>query len=94
MMWGETLEKSAQGDLKRSPNALQLIHTKRNKQMTATYTEQINILIAETLEQLQDLNPELYGEWYSKLYAPFGAKENWTVANLHQIEQAIIDCAS
>jgi hypothetical protein len=62
--------------------------------MTATYTEQINILIAETLEQLQDLNPELYGEWYSKLYAPFGDKENWTVANLHQIEQAIIDCAS
>jgi hypothetical protein len=61
---------------------------------TEMYTEQINILIAETLESLQDLNPELYGEWYSKLYAPFGAQENWTVANLHQIEQAIIDCAS
>jgi hypothetical protein len=72
------------------PEGLYWIHTKRTKQMTA----QINILIAETLEKLQDLNPELYGEWYSKLYAPFGAKENWTVANLHQIEQAIIDCAS
>jgi hypothetical protein len=32
-----TPDEPAQGDLKRSPNALQLIHTKRTKQMTASY---------------------------------------------------------
>jgi hypothetical protein len=55
------------------------------------YTQQINVLIAQTLEQLQELNPDLYGEWYSKLYAPFGNQENWNVTTLHTIEQLLID---
>jgi hypothetical protein len=40
------------------------------------YQEQINILIAETLEKVQHLNPELYGQWYSQLYAPYGDGEH------------------
>lgn len=56
-----------------------------------TATDQINVLIAQTLEQLQELNPDLYGEWYSKLYAPFGNQENWNVKTLHTIEQLLID---
>lgn len=59
--------------------------------MTETYTQQINILIAETLEKLQHLNPELYGQWYSKLYAPHGNTTNWNVKTLHCIEQDLIN---
>ena len=59
--------------------------------MTETYTQQINILIAETLEKLQHLNPELYGQWYSKLYAPHGNIKNWNVKTLHTLEQLILD---
>lgn len=59
--------------------------------MTENYTQQINILIAETLEKLQHLNPELYGQWYSKLYAPHGNTINWNVKTLHCIEQDLIN---
>ena len=55
------------------------------------YAQQINFLIAETLEKLQSLNPDLYGHWYSQLYPPFGVKENWNVKTLHLIEQDLID---
>ena len=55
------------------------------------YQEQINILIAETLEKVQHLNPELYGQWYSQLYPPYGNTDNWNVATLHQLEQLIIE---
>ena len=41
-----------------------------------TLTYQDNILIAETLEKLQDLNSELYGDWYTKLYHAVGHEEN------------------
>jgi len=58
-----------------------------------TYQHQINVLIAETLEKLQDLNPDLYGFRYSQLYAPHGDISNWTVSMLHQIEQDLIDNA-
>jgi len=52
---------------------------------------QTNILveIAETLEQVQLINPELYGEWYSKLYAPYGDNENWNVNTLKEIKQIL-----
>ena len=56
-----------------------------------TPVQQVNILIAETLEKLQDPNPELYGNWYSKLYAPFGDERNWNVKALHILEQLLID---
>lgn len=55
------------------------------------YQQQINILIAETLEKVQHLDPELYGQWYSKLYAPYGNTANWNVETLHTLEQLIID---
>ena len=58
-----------------------------------TYQHQISVKIAETLEQLQDLNPDLYGLRYSQLYAPHGDISNWTVKTLHQIEQDLIDNA-
>ena len=58
-----------------------------------TYQHQISVKIAETLEKLQDLNPDLYGFHYSQLYAPYGNPENWTVSTLHQIEQDLIDNA-
>jgi hypothetical protein len=57
------------------------------------YQHQISVKIAETLEQLQHLNPDLYGLRYSQLYAPHGNPENWTVSTLHQIEQDLIDNA-
>jgi hypothetical protein len=57
-----------------------------------TYQHQLSVKIAETLEQLQDLNPDLYGLRYSQLYAPYGNPENWTESMLHQIEQDLIDC--
>ena len=58
------------------------------------YQQQINIIIAETLEQLQPLNPDLYGLRYSQLYSNQGNAnpEVWTVKTLHQIEQDLIDC--
>ena len=59
-----------------------------------TYTQQINILIAQTLEKVQELNPERYGYWYSKLYPPFGDNENWNVRTLHTLEQLLIDYAN
>jgi hypothetical protein len=50
---------------------------------------QTNILveISETLEQVQLINPELYGEWYSKLYPPYGDNENWNVNTLKELKQ-------
>jgi len=58
-----------------------------------TYQHQLSVKIADTLEKLQYLNPELYGERYSKLYAPHGDTANWNVSTLHQIEQDLIDNA-
>ena len=57
------------------------------------YQHQISVKIAETLEKLQDLNPDLYGFRYSQLYAPHGDPANWNVSMLHQIEQDLIDNA-
>lgn len=52
---------------------------------------QTNILveIAENLEQVQLINPELYGEWYSKLYPPYGDIDNWNVNTLKEIKQIL-----
>jgi len=60
--------------------------------MTETQ-HQLSVKIAETLEKLQDLNPDLYGLRYSQLYAPHGNIANWTVQTLNQIEQDLIDNA-
>jgi hypothetical protein len=60
-----------------------------------TYQHQISVKIAETLERLQDLNPDLYGFRYSQLYSNKGNAnlEVWTVKTLNQIEQDLIDNA-
>ena len=55
-----------------------------------TLTHQDNILIAETLEKLQDLNSELYGDWYTKLYHAVGHEENWNFNTLHILEQLLL----
>ena len=60
--------------------------------MTETQ-HQLNVQIAETLEKLQDLNPDLYGFRYSQLYAPHGDIANWNVSTLRKIEQDLIDNA-
>ena len=57
------------------------------------YQHNLNVMIAETLEKLQDLNPDLYGFRYSQLYAPHGNIANWNVSTLNQIEQDLIDNA-
>ncbi len=56
------------------------------------YQHQINVQIAETLEKLQFLNPDLYGLRYSQLYSNEGLAnpEVWTVKTLHQIEEDLI----
>jgi len=47
------------------------------------------INIAQTLEKLQGLNPELYGNWYTKLYHPVDV-DSWNVETLHTLEQLLI----
>jgi hypothetical protein len=50
----------------------------------------LNILIAETLERLQDINPEQYACWYSKLYPtknPPG--DEWTSDTLATLQNLI-----
>jgi DNA-binding transcriptional regulator YbjK len=58
-----------------------------------TYTQEINVLIASTLEKVQELNPERYAAWYSQLYPPAGDSKNWNVKTLHTLEQILIDYA-
>ena len=57
------------------------------------YQHQLDVMIAETLEKVQHLNPELYGHWYSKLYHPKGNTNNWNIKTLHTLEQLLIDYA-
>ena len=54
------------------------------------YQHQISVMIANTLEKLQDLNPDRYAMHYTELYTE---QRNWNVAKLHQIEQDLIDNA-
>jgi hypothetical protein len=59
------------------------------------YQYQIEVRIAQTLEELQHLNPDLYGLRYSQLYSNKGLADPkvWTIKMLHQIEQDLIDNA-
>ncbi len=59
------------------------------------YNHQVSVLIAQTLEKLQDLNPDLYAVRYSELYSLKGNADPkaWTVKKLHQIEQDLINNA-
>jgi hypothetical protein len=57
------------------------------------YNHQISVMIAQTLEKLQGLDPDLYALRYSELYSLGGNAnpEVWTVKKLHQIEQDLIN---
>ena len=52
------------------------------------YQHDLDFIIADTLEKLQPLNPDLYAVHYSELYTQ---KTNWTAAKLRQLEQDIIN---
>ena len=56
----------------------------------SNYQHQINVMIAETLERLQELNPDRYALHYTELYTE---QRNWNVTKLHQIEQDLITYA-
>jgi hypothetical protein len=58
------------------------------------YQHGINVLIASTLEKVQELNPERYGVWYTRLYSAPNRKANWNVKTLHTLEQILIDYAN
>ena len=49
--------------------------------MTDQHT--LNIKIANTLEKIQHINPELYGLLYSRLYPPRGDNKNWNMETLN-----------
>jgi hypothetical protein len=52
------------------------------------YQHDLDFIIADTLEKLQPLNPDLYAVHYTELYTE---KSNWTVAKSLQLEQDIIN---
>jgi len=56
-------------------------------------TTNLDIRIAQTLHELQFLNPDLYGFRYSELYSNEGIANPlaWTETMLHQIEQDLIN---
>jgi hypothetical protein len=56
----------------------------------ADYQHNLDVEIAETLEKVQHINPELYGYWYSKLYAPHGDTANWNVRTLEELKQLFV----
>ncbi len=37
----------------------------------------LDFQIADTLEKIQEINPDLYGMWYSKLYPSHGDGNYW-----------------
>jgi hypothetical protein len=59
------------------------------------YNHQISVRIAQTLEKLHGLDPDLYALRYSELY-PLGGNADpkvWTVEKLHRIEQDLTNIA-
>jgi hypothetical protein len=51
----------------------------------------INFQIANTLEKIQQINPEVYGLWYSKLYPPHGNGNYWNVETLAHLNNLVIE---
>ena len=49
----------------------------------------LDVEIAEALEKIQPLNPDLYGMWYSKLYPPYGKKTHWNHTTLTTLTNII-----
>jgi hypothetical protein len=51
----------------------------------------INFQIADTLEKVQHINPELYGILYSKLYPPHGDIKHWNMQTLTLLNTIVND---
>jgi L-ribulose-5-phosphate 3-epimerase UlaE len=49
----------------------------------------LDFQIANTLEKIQHINPEVYGLWYSKLYPPHGDINNWTMETLTHLNNLL-----
>jgi len=49
----------------------------------------IDFQIADTLEKIQHINPDLYGMWYSKLYPPHGDNNYRTTETLAQLNDIV-----
>jgi hypothetical protein len=49
----------------------------------------INFQIADTLEKIQHINPELYGILYSKLYPPHGDIKHWNMQTLNLLKSIV-----
>ncbi len=49
----------------------------------------LNVEIAETLEKIQGINPDLYSWWYSKLYPPLGSNGYWNTETLTRLNSII-----
>ena len=47
------------------------------------------VKIADTLEELQGINPVRYGFWYRKLYPPHGDKKYWTTETLFHLKNLL-----
>ena len=48
-----------------------------------------DVAIANTLERVQHIDPELYGMWYSKLYPPYGSNHYWNINTLTELKAII-----
>jgi hypothetical protein len=48
-----------------------------------------DVKIADALEKVQRIDPELYGKWYSKLYPPYGDNENWNMETLNCLNNLV-----
>ncbi len=58
-----------------------------NKPMDDQHT--LDFQIANTLEKIQEINPVLYGMWYSKLYPPYGDNKHWTAETLARLNNLL-----
>ena len=55
--------------------------------MTDKHT--LDVEIADTLERIQIFDPECYGRWYSRLYAPHGDEANWNAVTLTHLKNIL-----
>ena len=60
--------------------------------LTMTNTHKMHVQIAETLEELQHLNPDLYGLRYSQLYANKGEvdPQAWNEQTLKMLQNDLL----
>ena len=62
---------------------------KHSKYFSLRLMTNIDFQIADTLEKIQHINPDLYGMWYSKLYPPHGDNNYRTTETLAQLNDIV-----